>query len=86
MIEIEFVVYSTNFNIYTLVDAIFRISSTGAILANLNLHSISPDNYHSTSMIFYIIIFALYTIMYLHRFIKCIYDLHNIKSTVDVNV
>lgn len=62
-VTIEKVLYSLNYDIFTLVQSKFHFSPTGALLCTLNMHSVDYRLMKSVSFVLLAVIFILTTLI-----------------------
>lgn len=75
-VTLETVIYSPNYNLYSLVQSNFEFSATGRVEVSLQMNSIKIDDYHSFKLILYYVLFVLFALFYTSQFVISVYRVH----------
>jgi Polycystin cation channel len=82
-VTFETVIYSVNYDLYTLVQSKFEFDATGNLDSKLLLKSIRLQSYKSVTFILLWVFFVLFSTFYLVAFVKACIKLHRELNPVN---
>jgi hypothetical protein len=82
-VTLETVLYSHNYNTYTLMQSNLNFDATGNLETGLVLKSINLDQYKTPVFIFYWVLFFLFNIYYTSSFVRACLRQHRLLNPLD---